>query len=238
MKAQGASIKTQWMRGAALVTMVLVTGWAAVSRAGYAAQREAEIAEKSGESQEGKGEGPAPFNFVEFGKETPPFVAMLVNFGILAAGYYLLGKKSIANGLVARRAAIAKEIEEAERMRHEAEERARVYQAKLERVEEEARAAREGLIRAGEAERDRIIAEAEAKAERMRKDAEFLIAQELKQIRHDLLRDTVDAAVLAAEEILKKRVTQADHERLADDYLRDIGARVPSVPPPAARKPS
>ena len=30
--------------------------------------------------------GPAPFNVTEFGGETPPFIAMLINFGILAAG--------------------------------------------------------------------------------------------------------------------------------------------------------
>src|SRR5262245_29701042 len=110
-------------------------------------------------------------------------------------------------------------------MRLEAEARAKVYQAKLEKLEEEVRTAREGLVRAGEAERDRIVSEAEAKAERMRKDAEFLVAQELKQIRQDLLKDTVEAAVTAAEELLRKRVSPADQERLAEDYLADLGGK-------------
>jgi F-type H+-transporting ATPase subunit b len=182
-------------------------------------------ATSSAHQEHEEGEGPASINWTEFGGETPPYIAMLINFGILAAGYYLLGKRPVAAALQDRRTSIAKEIEEAQRMKAEAEGRAKVYQAKLESLEQEVHTAREGLIRAGEAERDRIVAEAEAKAERMRKDAEFLVAQELKQIRQDLLHDTVEAAVTAAEELLRRRVTAADHERLAEDYLADLGAK-------------
>jgi F-type H+-transporting ATPase subunit b len=169
-------------------------------------------------------EGPKPFNWTDFGEETPPYIAMLINFGILAAGFYLFGKGPITEGLKTRRDNIARDIEEAQRMKHEAEERAKTYQAKLELLEQEMVAAREALVRSGEAERDRILREAEAKAERMRRDAEFLVEQELKQIRVDLWRDAVDTAVVAAEELLKKRVTPADQERLAEDYLADLGS--------------
>ena len=170
-------------------------------------------------------ERPAPLNWTEFGTKTPPFIAMLINFGILAAGYYLLGRKPIAAALQSRRDTIAKDIDEAEA-------RAATYQAKLARLEEEVQQAREALVRAGEAERDRIVTEAEAKAERMRKDAEFLVEQEMKQIRQDLWRDTVEVAVTAAEDLLKKRVTAADQERIAEDYLADLGGRR-SIPAPA-----
>jgi F-type H+-transporting ATPase subunit b len=127
-------------------------------------------------------------------------------------------------------------------MKEEAQARAKIYQAKLEKLEEEVRVTRDGLVRAGEAERDRIVAEAEAKAERMRKDAEFLAQQELKQVQQELLRDTVEAAILAAQELLVKRVTPADQERLAEDYLADLagrtGAPAPGRPARAARGPS
>jgi F-type H+-transporting ATPase subunit b len=225
-----------------LLAMTLVTAWSvwamAQNHAGHGAKpaapppaHEAHPAETAGEH-----EGPAPINWVEFGGETPPYLAMVINFAILAAGYYFLGKKPIAAALQNRRDSIAKEIEEAQRMRQEAEARAKTYQAKLEKLEEEMVTAREGLVRAAEAERDRIVSDAEAKADRMRKDAEFLVAQELKQIRHDLLRDTVEAAVLAAEELLTSRVTTADQERLAEDYLTDLGGkRGPLEGPRAAR---
>ncbi len=207
-------------RRVALAAMLLVTVWSAW---GWA-QRETRASDAPSEPRT-EIESPAPINWTEFGKETPPFAAMLINFGILVAGYYLFGKKPIAAGLQRRRDKIAKDIEEAQRMREEAEARAKTYQAKLEKVEDEVRAVREALVRAGEAERDRIVKEAEAKAERMRRDAEFLVEQELKQIRQDLWRDTVETAVRAAEELLKRRVTSADQERLAEDYLSDLGAK-------------
>jgi F0F1-type ATP synthase membrane subunit b/b' len=185
---------------------------------------------KESEAVEGT-EKPEDPNWAEFhkvdrdGAPIPPYVAMLVNFGILMAGYYLLAKKPIAAALQSRRDNIGKEIEEAQRMRKEAEERAKVYQAKLGSLEQEVKAAREALVLAGEAERERLVTEAEAKAERMRKDAEFLVEQELKQIRQDLWKDTVEAAVAAAEDLLKKRVTPADQERIAEDYLADLGGK-------------
>jgi F0F1-type ATP synthase membrane subunit b/b' len=214
---------------AALLVMVAVTAWSVWAwvgtRSAAAASRAEEPAKAEGTAEGGEGEGPAPFNLTQFGGETPPFIAMLINFGILAGGYYFLGRKPIAAGLQARRDTITKDIEEAQRMKHEAEERAKTYQSKLEKLEEELAAARESLLRAGEAESERIVREAETKADRMRKDAEFLVEQELKKLRGELWRDTVEAAVGAAEELLRKRVTPADQERLAEDYLADLGGK-------------
>jgi F-type H+-transporting ATPase subunit b len=85
--------------------------------------------------------------------------------------------------------------------------------------------AREALVRAAEGERERIVAEAEAKAARMSKDAEFLALQELKQVRQDLWREAVEAAVQAAQELLKTNVTSADQERLAEEYLATLGSQ-------------
>ena len=208
--------------------MVCVTAWslwASTQQKVAAAEPEEKAAAAKTEGKGEESEGPAPFNWTVFGGETPPFIAMLINFGILAGGYYLLGKKPIAAGLQARRDTISKEIEEAQRMKHEAEERAKVYQVKLEKLEEELQQARDSLVNAGEAESERIVRDAEAKAERMRKEAEFLVGQEFKQIRENLLRETVEAAVAAAEDLLRKRVTPADQERLAEDYLSDLGGR-------------
>jgi F-type H+-transporting ATPase subunit b len=229
-----------------LALMLLVTAWGTWAFAQGHGQGHGPVAEPPAgghavetAGKEEKEEAPAPINWTQFGTETPPFIAMLVNFGILVAGYYLLGRKPIAAGLQSRRDRIAKEIEEAQKMRREAEARAKLYQGKLEKLEDEVRLAREGLVKAGEAERDRIVSDAEAKGERMRKDAQFLVEQELKQIRIDLQRETVETAIAAAEELLKKRVTMADQERLAEDYLSDLGgkqARTSIAPAPGKQE--
>jgi F0F1-type ATP synthase membrane subunit b/b' len=208
-------------RRIAFGAIVLVSAWSLWAWAEPKPVRHAEVEKVAAGDEE-----PAPINWFEFGRGSPPFIAAIVNFGILAAGFYLLGKKPIAAGLQHRRDAIAKEIEDAQRMKREAEARAKTYQAKLEKLEEEVRAVREALIRTGEAERDRLVAEAEAKAQRMRKDAEFLVLQETKQFQQDLVRDTLHAALAAAEDLLKRGVTQGDQERLAEDYLADLGGRL------------
>jgi F-type H+-transporting ATPase subunit b len=226
-------VSRQALRRVVLCAMVLTTGWSAWAWAqpaqnGAKAPAAAEGhggdkgTARSEAAEESQSEEPAPMNWTEFGKETPPYIAMLINFGLLVGGYYLFGKKPIAEGLKNRRDAIAREIEEAQTIKEEAEARAKTYQAKLEKLDDEMRHAREALVRAGEAERDRLVAEAEAKAERMRKDAQFMVEQELKQLQQDVWRGAVETAVVAAEEMLRKRVTQADQERLAEDYLSSL----------------
>jgi F-type H+-transporting ATPase subunit b len=218
--------RAAWVRRIALASMALVTAW---SLWAWAQPSTYEQQVKSARQEREESKPPAPMNWTQFGEEAPPFIAMLVNFGIMGAGYYLLAKRPIAVALQNRRDTIAKSIDEARRMKEEAEERAKTYQAKLLRLEEDARAAREALLRVGEAERQRIVAEAEAKAERVRRDTEFALEQELKQLRIDLWKAAVDAAVAAATEILKQKVTLADQERLAEGYLAELGA--PESPP-------
>jgi F-type H+-transporting ATPase subunit b len=222
--------------------MLVVTAWATGWTVRAAAQTQKPVPHhvEGGAAREAAREGeeasPAPMNWVDFSSSTPPFIAMVINFGILATAYYLLGRKPIAAGLQSRRDSIAKEIEEAERMLAAAKERGKKYRAKHEALEEDKRLAHDAMIKAGEAERDRLIAEAEAKAERMRRDAEFLVEQEMKQVRADLLRETVESAVAAAEQLLRSRVTPADQERLAEEFLADLGGKKPA-PAPSEREP-
>ena len=151
---------------------------ATAGRAGIPRRREhAAEHEEAGEHH-----GPKAINWWDFSnKEQPPYGVMLANFAILMTMYYALGKKPIAEGLKSRRANVAKEIEDAQLMRHEAEERALKYQEKLKHLEVELTETREALRGAGEAERQRIVKEAEEKAARMERDAKFLVEQELKQ---------------------------------------------------------
>ncbi len=181
-------------------------------------------------AQAAEEEEPGAINWFDFSnKEQPPYAALFINFALLAFGYYYFGKKPLGHALQNQRDAIAKQIEEAQRMKHEAEARAKQYQAKLRDLEMELASTRRALEEAGKGERDRIVKEAEEKAVRMQRDAAFLLEQEAKQMRIDLQRETVEEALLAAEELLKKRVTPADQERLAEDFLASLGQKGPAV---------
>jgi len=151
-----------------------------------------------------------------------PYAYLLINAGILYFIYYRFGKKPIGDGLRERHDSIAKELAEAARIRAEAEERAAEYKQKLERLGDELQQIKADIIKAGEADRARIVKEAEEKAERMKKDAQFLLDQELKQLRNDMIAFTAEAAVAAAESVLRSKVTSSDHDRLADEFLSDV----------------
>lgn len=151
-----------------------------------------------------------------------PYAYLLINAALLFGLYYKFGKKPIVSGLQERHDTIAKELAEASRIKDEAEARAAEYQSKLERLEDELQIIKADIIKAGEADRARIVKEAEEKAERMKKDAQFLLDQELKQLRNDMIAFTAEAAVAAAESVLKAKVTPSDHDRLNDEFLKEI----------------
>jgi F-type H+-transporting ATPase subunit b len=193
-----------------------------------------EAASDKEESEENEGEHALKsINWLDFNNtKQVPYLVYLGNFALLIYLYVRLGKKPIAEGLKSRRESIAKEIEDAQKMKKEAKQRAKKYQAKLEGLDEELASAKQGLIEAGEADKARIVREAEEKAARMNRDAAALLEQETRQIHEDLVNETVEAAVREAEELLKKRVMPEDHERLAEDFLASLNKRpAPSLAP-------
>jgi F-type H+-transporting ATPase subunit b len=149
----------------------------------------------------------------------PEFLGTLVNFTVLV---FLLGwviRKKGNPALAARRAEVEQELAEAQRLRAEAEKRHMEAASRLEKLDHEIAEIRAEMIKAGEAERDRIVGQAEEKAARLRKDTNFLIEQQIKQLRKDLTEHAANAAVAAAQELLQERTTDEDHERLAEAYL-------------------
>lgn len=212
----------------------------------------AEHAAPAGSEHEGAEEGhhefgpPPAFNFADRaryekesnaekdGKGGPPvvpYVYVLVNALILYTMYYVLGKKPIGEGLKARRDAVAKELEEAATIKAEAEAKLDEYSERLDKLDQELERMKKELVLAGEKDRDRIVKEAEERAERMKKDAQFLLDQELKQLRIDLQKYAVEAAMKAAEKTLESRVSAEDRQRIADEYVSMIG----KLPEPGAK---
>ncbi|MDW8363209.1 MAG: ATP synthase F0 subunit B [Myxococcales bacterium] len=150
------------------------------------------------------------------------FLGAIVNFSLLVTLFVVFGRKPLRAFLERRRAQVAEALEEARRLREQIETRERQMRERLARLDAEIEQIRTEMRRAGEAERDRIVAEAEAKAARLRKEAEFLIEQQFRQLRVDALREASMAAVAAAERVLRERVTAADQERLARQYLERL----------------
>jgi len=139
-------------------------------------------------------------------------VAFVIFVGVL--GYYGV-HKHLAKSLDDRRDRIKAELDEASRLKAEAQALLAQYQRKQHEAEHEAQA----IVAGAKAEAVRLAAEAEAKIEefvaRRTKMAESKIAQAEAQALADVRSAAADAAVAAAETILTRTVKS----KVADDLI-------------------
>ncbi|HEY2735517.1 MAG TPA: ATP synthase F0 subunit B [Polyangiales bacterium] len=154
--------------------------------------------------------------------EPPPFLASLFNFGLLVLIVVRFGKKPLRDALVKRKETIVRELEDARRLREAAEKRLAEYQHKLEKIHDDLERVRSEYREQGELEKARILQEAKERRERMRKDAEVILSQEVKQMRQDLLVEVVREATKVARDLLAKEMTLGDHDRFAESFLNDL----------------
>jgi F-type H+-transporting ATPase subunit b len=148
------------------------------------------------------------------------WVAVAFVIFVVVLGYAGAFKK-LVNGVDARRDRIKAELDEAQRLKEEAQALVASYRGRAKAVEQEA----EAIIASARAEAERLAREALAKMEdvvaRHTKMAEDKIAQAETQAVADVRAAAADAAVSASETILRRTVK----DKVADDLLAEgIGA--------------
>ena len=150
-------------------------------------------------------------------------IGLLIFFGILiAAGV----PKLVGAQLDAKAAKIQSDLDEAARLRAEAE--ALLAQIRAEKAEAEAQAAE--MLKAAEADARTMEAEAKAKLEetlaRRQALAERRIAQAEAQAAADVKAAAADLAVKQAETILTARAATQKSDPLLDAAIGQIGSRL------------
>lgn len=158
-----------------------------------------------------------------------PLLAHLINSAILFTILYKVGRKPVVEGLAKRRETIMRGMEEAAAMRNEAVGQLKAYEAKLAAVDAEITRIRKDMREAAEAERAQILAEAKKRYERMERDAKRMIEQELKNAREELMTETVRTAMERATALVVQSASEADHERLSEEYLNTVQTKLPNV---------
>jgi F-type H+-transporting ATPase subunit b len=160
-----------------------------------------------------------------------PYLASLINFTVLVYILYRFGRKPLADALAKRKESIVAEIETATKLYDDAERRLEEYEDRLENIEDKRESMRAEYAAQAEIEQKHILAEAEERRARMRRDAEFRVEQESKAARDLLLAEAVIAATAAAEALIQKKVTPADHDRMAATFLASIGSFTSAAAP-------
>jgi F-type H+-transporting ATPase subunit b len=170
----------------------------------------------------GEEEGATP-SFAVRPKGMPvPFLATLLNWGILVALIVTFAKKQIPAALAKRKAQIVQGMEEASKMLTESQGRLAELEGKLAKIDSEIERIKTEMARAGELERERILQEAVERRVRMERDAQRLIETELDAARESLRRFVVDKALANAKAQIAERLRGEDQSRMFDDALSSM----------------
>jgi F-type H+-transporting ATPase subunit b len=154
---------------------------------------------------------------------SPPFAFMLLNFGILLVILAKYGGPAARKMAESRSDQIKSALDEAAKLRQAAADKLGEYNTKLSAAEAEMTQLLANMRADAAAEKERILADAQRQAAAMQKDAEQRIAAEIQLARHALTREIALAATNAAETIIKSKATPADHTKLVDTFVADVG---------------
>jgi len=145
------------------------------------------------------------------------FLGVLVYFGV---------HNHLLNGIDDRRKRIRSELDEARRLKEEAQALLAQYQRKQREAEQEAAA----IIAGARAEAERLASEAKAKLEdyvtRRSKMAETKIAQAEAQALADVRAAAADAAVAAAERVLRDTVKGEVADQLLSKGIGELKGKL------------
>lgn len=169
-------------------------------------QAEAELAGATGESEAAVIEPPS----------TTAIIATLLNFAIFAFIVAKFGGPAFNRAMAERREKLLNEMEEAVRLRKEAEAELAVYMAKLEAFEQEREELMEKFRTLGENERDQLVDEAVTEAARIIEDATRMATREKNQAQRDVEGRLVDRALELAVADIERQVNPMVQNRLVE----------------------
>jgi F-type H+-transporting ATPase subunit b len=161
-----------------------------------------------------------------FDPADPVFWVMIAFFGFIALLIYYRVPGLVTKALDARADAIRSELDEARRLRDEAQSLLADYQRKSREAENEARAILEQAKRESEALAAETRKNLSESVERRTKLAEEKIARAEAQALSEVRASAVDNAIAAAEKILKTRTTGATAGALVESSIRDLDGKL------------
>jgi F-type H+-transporting ATPase subunit b len=154
-----------------------------------------------------------------------PVGVLIFNSAILFFLIYRFGKAPLQAALKNRRDTLMQGMDEAAKMKAEAEATLAGYEAKLDKIHDEIARVQSSMREAAKSEQQRILSEARERQARMERDAKLLVEQELKAARLVLMNEVTREVVASATELLQKQLGAADQARLADEFLGSLDAK-------------
>ncbi|MDO9119781.1 MAG: F0F1 ATP synthase subunit B [Nitrospira sp.] len=143
----------------------------------------------------------------------------ILSFGILFFVLYKFAFPGILSVLEEREKKIKDSLDQAERHRAESERALKTYEAKLSAAAKEA----EAILAAAQERAQRLLDENEQRmsteAERIKGEATREIDHERRKAVQDIRNQTTELALMVAEKVVQRSLTDADHRKFADEAL-------------------
>ena len=146
----------------------------------------------------------------------------VISFGILLFLLKRFALPGILEMLDLREKKIKDSLDQAERLKQEAQQLLSQYQAKLKSVHDEGRAILEEARKQAQLQLEENERRVELETQRMLAEARSEIQREQQQVLRDVQRAAVELTLLAAEKVLSRSLTDADHRRLIDEAVQEI----------------
>jgi F-type H+-transporting ATPase subunit b len=146
----------------------------------------------------------------------------VISFGILLFLLKRFALPGILEMLEAREKKIKDSLDQAERLKQEAQQLLAQYEAKLKAVHDEGRMILEAARKQAQQQLEENEQRVELETQRMLAEARSEIQREQQQVLREVQRAAVDLTLLAAEKVLSRSLTDADHRRLIDEAVQEI----------------
>ena len=146
----------------------------------------------------------------------------LVSFLLLLAVLYKFLYQPLLGALEGRTAAIEQQLAEAKAAREDAQRELAAMEERIRAAHADAQALRERALREAGELRDRLSAEARQEAARLVESAQAQVAAEVRRARAELRGEVGALATQVAERLIRKSLTDEDHQRLVREALARI----------------
>lgn len=139
----------------------------------------------------------------------------------LALRHFLF--KPVTNLMQSRKDEIAGNLEDAEKIKAQAEELKVTYQGKIDSAKEEAgQILKEANIKR-EARKEEIIQQAKEESQRIMERAQLEISREKAKAMEDLKDDMVEISLAAASMVIQKNLDDETQQKLIQEYIKEMG---------------
>lgn len=146
----------------------------------------------------------------------------IINFVIVVAVIWKLAGSKIKDLLVGRQQEIKENLDDLSTRQAEAEKKLKDVEQSIANLSQEKQAILDEARSQGEALKVAIIEKANKDAEQIREQAKKTAANEATGAVESLRAEVAELVVQAAEKIVQEKLSDADHDKLVDEYLTKV----------------